>query len=278
MADRDSKVTVGVEGIKPLDWAAALEAARLIEPRVKVDGVPVPFILAPNGYQLHDLEDRLPAPTRKKGKLDFDEADSLIAYANRYEQAGRVLFADVKQTRFVIVLDHHTQEAAGWGDWTATYTCPRTLDWQRWVGIHNKPLAQAAFAEFLEDMLPTVAQPDGAALLEIAQELTATVTGSFKSALNLRNGNLQFEYTKEVDASTSKGQVRVPEKFKIALSPFQGGEVVFIDVRLRYRLTEGKLSFICILDQPEKVLEDAFRVIAVKIAEGTKLTCLYGRP
>ena len=244
-----------------------------------------PVLLHRDG-RIENLERYLPEPLRKRARAVFNEPQSFIGYVVAHSEEGTHLFGDVTEAggAFTAILDYHLASAqaiekqgAQWGEHVAKLTLQVTPEWQRWLGSNAKPFEQAAFAEFLEDNVRDVVKPSGAELLEVALTLQAAKKVAFRSGVRLSNGEHQLTYVEEIAGQAgATGQLQVPERFTISLAPFEGTDPVEIEVRLRYRLMEGRVVFIYQLLRPDVAIRAVWQRIREQITTETSLTVHRG--
>lgn len=237
-----------------------------------------PVLLHRDG-RIESLERYLPEPLRKRARAVFNEPKSFIDYVVAHSEEGTHLFGDVTEAggAFTAILDYHlasaeesAKQGAQWGEHTAKLSLQVTPEWQRWLGSNAKPFEQAAFAEFLEDNVRDVVKPSGAELLEVALTLQAAKKVAFRSGMRLSNGEHQLTYVEEIAGQAgATGQLQVPERFTIAVAPFEGTDPVEIEVRLRYRLMEGRVVFIYQLLRPDVAIRAVWQRIRERIASET---------
>lgn len=242
----------------------------------KVYGVTVP-----RGTEHHvvDLEQFAMEPRRARGSRSFFTAESFAAYVNKHKDAAAsTIWADVERSAVTAVLNDHSTEVPGWGDHLAVLSLRLTPAWRRWVKRDGVIGSQAEFAEHIEDSLPDIVEPTGATMLELAQSFHAKGNVTFKSDQRLNSGAVALQYEETVEARAGeRGQLTVPQKFVIGIAPFEGMDLFRIDVRLRYRLREGKLSIGYVLDRPEDVQREAFGQVVDGIGEQTEIAVWQGQ-
>jgi uncharacterized protein YfdQ (DUF2303 family) len=247
------------------------------------------------------LEKYAEQPKRKRASVALEDATSFARYVREHWEPGSVIFgrADEDGGSFAAVLDYHQVTAptqvvttaseamtladcvvgrAGWGNHRAEFALECTPEWSRWLANNRKALKQSEFAEFLEDNRADVLEPSGITLLEIAQTLQVKSEVNFRSGLRLDNGQVQLNYVEQIEGRGGvDGSMAIPETFKLALAPFVGMSVKYeISVRLRYRQSQGKLTFEYQLDRPHKVVETAFKEIRESIEKETGAVVLLG--
>lgn len=236
--------------------------------------LPAPFALVPQGVKVQDLEGMLRAPTRIRQAVTVLDADTFIAYVNRFASTASVVFCDGPERRtFRAVLDYHQPEQPSWGQHVAVYQCPISIEWGRWKSSDRKKMDQATFAEFFEENIKDITAPEGipdapsaADMLEISRTLEAKKNISFRQGTRLDNGQVQLTYNEQIDGQAGEtGQLRIPEQFYIGVKPFLGGDAFCVAVRFRYRIQEARLVMWFELVRPDKVLEEAYTTVRAKI-------------
>src|SRR5262245_14740370 len=231
-----------------------------------------PVLVVPTGVQVLDVERLLEHPSTQRAQVAVREPGSFCDYVLRYLTPATALFASLPELSITAVLDYHDTAQpseqhgavagqARWGQHRAVLTLERTPAWQQWAAIDGKKLGQEAFAEFLDQHLPDIAQPAGADVLEIVRTLEATRAVNFRSAIRLDNGAHHFTYEDTIKATGGPGALDVPSTIVLGLAPFAGAPLYKLEARLRYRLDDGRLSFVVALLRPQVVVEDAFKAV-----------------
>jgi len=253
---------------------AALAAAGQ-QPLV-VEGVPV--LILPEGYRLHQMDHLAAAPARKKGNTVLNDLASLIDVVKEQKTPSTHLYGTLNPPSFVAVFND-THDAAGWGDHKASYTPPVSPEWLNWIKFNGTKQDQAALAQFIEDNVDDVVEPEGALLLEICRTLQAKKDVNFVSHTRASDGSVAFTYDEDVKGSSPvRGGMAIPEQFIIGIPVFENGDRWRVTVRLRYRLAGGQLTMWYELVRPHKVIEVAVKDIREKLAAGTELHVLNGTP
>lgn len=258
--------------------------AQAIGKPIDHQGLAAPIALLPDGVGVHTLEHLLPNPTRTRQKLTVLDAESFIAYVNRFADAATAVFCNGPDGRtFLAVIDYHQPTAPAWRDHVATYRCPTSIEWGRWKENDRKRMDQATFAEFIEENVRDITQraneandPSPADMLEISRTLEAKKNITFRQGIRLDNGQVQLTYNEEIDGRAGEaGQLRIPEQFFIAVKPFLGGDAFCVPARFRYRILEGRLQMWFELVRPDKVLEEAYNAVRQKIQSAIGEVPLY---
>jgi uncharacterized protein YfdQ (DUF2303 family) len=237
----------------------------------------IPTRVLPDGYSQVSCERFLTKPIRVRADVALSSADSFCAYIKGFGSDATRLFAAEEKHRVVAVLDYHgaTGGSPGWGEHRATLTLTLSPEWKTWIGKDGQRFTQEQFAEFLEDNLPDIAEPEGAVVLEAAKHLQATKTVHFKSAINLANGSAALQYEESVE-SKGKGQITIPTELMLGLRPYEHGPLYKVTARPRHRIDADKLTFLFKLDRPHKVIEAAFDEMLAHVEETTGMKPLLG--
>jgi len=245
----------------------------------------VPFVIVPQGHQVQSLAAQVlrEFPRRRTATVSLGDAASFIEYVTAFKLPETRIFADPKSDVLTAIFDYHQAGAEGqprWGAHRATLTLAHTEAWTRWTAMDGKKVDQLEFAEFVEDNLMDIADPDGSTILQVSRSLEATKNIGFKSALRLDNGQSQLSYVEQIDGSAQvdNRSVQIPEKFIVAVIPFDGGELQYrLEARLRYRIAQGgKLSIGFDLLRPDLIEDDAFKKTLATIGEKVGLPILRG--
>lgn len=233
------------------------------------------LILVPQGCGVIDLEQFLGVPNRIRQSVILNDVPSFVAYVSKFKMDCTLLVCDMDKKTVRAYLDYHSQDMASWNTHQATLQVQTSPEWKVWTSMDRRSFTQVQFAEFLEDNLIDVVEPDGAVLLEASMHLEAKKTVKFISGANLANGAAQLVYEESIEGK-GKGNIVVPTRLKLGIPVFMGSDPVHVEARLRYRITEEKLTFIYILDRPADVLEIAFKDVVRQIANSVEITPLSG--
>lgn len=242
----------------------------------------IPFVVVPNGYQLHDLEKLYGDPYRAKGTTKLNDADSFIRFVKLMclsRGPGHLYFWMNPKPGFLAVFNPTDEKCPGWGDHRASYDCPMSVEWTTWKGADGKQFKQEDFAKFIEDNALDCVAPAAADMIEIARSLEAKKKVNFASAIRLANGQQEFTYEEQIQGSASKGRLQVPDTFQIGIPVFEGGERYAVTARLRYRISDqGLLTLWYDLLRPHKIVEHALTELRLAIEAGTETKAFNGVP
>ena len=113
-------------------------------------------------------------------------------------------------------------------------------------------------------------------MLQVALTFEAKKSVEFSSGVRLANGQIQFQYDEVVRGTAQKGTIEIPEKFVLGVPIHVNGPAYRIEVRLRWRLQEGKVVFWYEVVRPHRYIEHALKEISQRIANETALPLLAG--
>lgn len=215
----------------------------------------------------------------------FRDAVSFIAYVQRFQDARLQLFADERAGTIVAVFDYHEPISAPnplrpeRGAHIATLKAEASPEWLVFMANNKKHKDQLEFAEFLEDNQKFITRPTGAEMLEMSLTFQATKGANFTSAKRLDNGQVQFNYTENIEEKVgAKGDATLPRNFDTNLRPFIGCEPYLVPARLKFRIGSGDLALWYELDRPEETQRLAFEAIQKRVADEVKVTPYLGAP
>ena len=175
------------------------------------------------------------------------------------------VWADLDARKVTAILDGQ----AGWRQHRVVLELRHSSEWADWASIDNQLLEQTVFAEFVEDHISSIAEPDAGRLLDIAQTLKGHVDTQWKQQKLLANGQTAFVWEERVEAKAGqKGDLAIPNELTLALRPFQGSDPVGVAARFRFRPSAEGIRLGIRLVERERVLENAFAEIVTAINEG----------
>lgn len=211
-------------------------------------------------YRL-DLEWVQRSPTSPRGVFRFGAVHSFCDYVAAHSNPGdpdacTYISPNPGAERVAVcVLDDHHIGEPGWGRHVATLDLDLDPAFKAWRKADGVLMAQAEFAEFIEDHLPEITDPDGATLLEIVSTITASSSIQFLSAERLADGTRKFTWSEDQTATAgTAGELEIPEAFTIAAPVYLHSGPVTLTARLRYRIGQGGLRIGLKLDRPDDAL------------------------
>lgn len=252
------------------DAQAIVDAARAISIPYELDPEkPLAFVIPSDArLEIPQLDAWRSRPTRTRGTYYPATVDSFVAYAIRHAtEEHTTVWVHPTSGQIEALLDDNAPGESGWGDHRAVLRLEPTPEWNYWLANDQRLLSQQDFAEHVEGGMGEIVEPDGATMLELAQNFHATSGATFRSSIRLSSGQQQLQYDEEVQASAgTRGDMVVPTKFLLAISPFTGEDPYKLAASLRFRVSGGKLQLGYWLDRPERVQRDAIEQIADKLA------------
>lgn len=241
------------------------------------------FAIVPDGSHIASLKEyQYPhglRPDRIIAAPKFQDATSFISYVNTFKDHRTRILADATTLTFRAQIDYHGHGADMQPEFLshqATLPLKLSEEWKLWIGLNDRLVPQAEFAEFLEDNRADIIEPNSATMLEIAQDLQAHSEVNFASKINRRSGAAVLSYEETINTKMSTGSVTVPETFTINIPVFFGESPIEITARLRFRIGEGKLKFQYKLYRPVEVISKAFDAARGWIAGATEMEVLLG--
>lgn len=279
-------------------------APQVIDAGVGADGTPIKVLVVGKGRQIVDLRahfaEARTEPVRRAGTARHHTIGSFIEHVNRFKDADSAVFADVSATpKVVAVLDYHRAGAQGsprFGRHRSEYAFPLSEQWKAWAAKNGVVMDQAGFAEFLENRVLDVASPEGLGensraiaaklgqsfatpqkLLELSRGLAVREGSIVQNAKNLSTGETQIQFTTQ--HTDERGEpLKVPGLFLIAIPVFDDGVAYEIAVRLRYRLSGGRISWFYEIHSADVVLRDAIEEACTRVAKESALPVFRGIP
>lgn len=235
----------------------------------------------PAGIQHVDLtgDQYKDQPTRKTGTTIVRDAESFLAYWTKHKDDNSEVYADSERLTVTAVLDANTADNARWGGHRLHLALRQTAAWQQWTRQDGHLMKQEDFADFLEDHLPELLEPDSATMLEIAQSIQGVSKAEFQSGTRLSSGERKLAYTETIQAKAGqKGELVIPESFIVGLHPFEGSDGYRLTARLRYRINGGPIQLGYKLERPTEIRDKAFNDVVKKIGEDIDVAIMNGQP
>jgi uncharacterized protein YfdQ (DUF2303 family) len=228
------------------------------------------FVTLPPGWTAKDLKDWMPDPNRIIQCVHMLDEKSFCEYVNAFGKDDTTrLFANEQEAQYLAILDYHTTGLEkGFNAHRAMYLCPKSEEWKLWTTFNGKAMNQGAFAVFIEDNLRDIANPPGAAMLEMAIKFEAHKSAKFVSDMRLDNGQRQLVYKEELQAQS--GQMSIPTQFTLKIPIFLNGKRIEIPCRFRYRLDGGALSIWYEIERKDSVYGQAVAAVTAGIREKVK--------
>lgn len=252
-----------------------------------IDGVKgaLPFVVIPSDHKVQPLSDLIyhpnqEFPVRKKANVRVLDGPSFCEYFKLFSDEDSRIFADETRASVVAILDYHHkgENQPRWGEHRVTLSLQFSEQWQRWTQASGKKMTQEEFAEFLEQNGIDISDPTPAAMMDVARDLQAKTDVEFGSGLRTQSGQVQLTYSETVKATVGKGNIEVPDRFKVFIPVYVSGESVFLNALLRFRINQGKLTFWFDLVRKEDAQRRAFVDVRDRIARELAVMVINGSP
>ncbi|MDX0453666.1 DUF2303 family protein [Sinorhizobium medicae] len=238
-------------------------------------------------------------PRRKSGTAKVATLESLISLIDRHKTEHSAIFAETnwEKPSITAVFDYHEAKNGGLADngkHRAHYEFPLSEEWKAWVKINGKPLEQVEFAEFIEDHIAELSAPDSFEaedfrgkfgfkvaypneLVALSRGLQVHAETRVKNNVVLQSG--EGEITRDEEHRDAQGnKLTVPGMFILSIAPFFMGDPTRIPVRLRYRVSGGKVVWICQLYRPDVHITQQVMRDLERVAHETELPHFQGTP
>lgn len=232
---------------------------------------PADMVYKDRGYQQNE-------PPAVIASATLLEAESFCAYCQRYKTDGSIYFFNRKRRCFTAILNAPANaDSPEWGDHVATYPVSLTEEFQEWCELAKGSVGQAALAEFLEDHVAQIEKPDAGLFIDAVRTIQLHKGVTFDSVVRSNEG-LQISYREEIRQTDQYGapkDITIPERFLLRIPLFEGGQAVSLEVKLRYRLSDGDLTFTLKMVDLPSVIRNA-ELLLVSRVEATLGTILMG--
>jgi uncharacterized protein YfdQ (DUF2303 family) len=230
-------------------------AQRFAATSVKFDeGSTGQFAVIPDGFKIESLESFQDIPNRIVADHRFVTIYSLVEYVNRFGDKETMICANYEAGKILVTIDGDGERPSHKSH-KARFEAQMHDVTKAWLSICGRPMAQAAFGQFLEDRAQDVIKPESASVMEMVMTFDATKKVTFKSAQRLHDGQRQLMYVEENEA---RGAVTFPDHFMILAPIYRGMEPQQIKFLVRYRIDDGKLLFSVDMHDKERALREAF--------------------
>lgn len=221
------------------------------------------------------------APMRRAGSITVHTPASLVQFAARHLDIDQsTLWGDVDNARITVVLNDDGPAAShdpDWADHRVVLGLKPSPEWDAWTSRNEKGMSQEELAEFLEEHLVEVLDPDGSTLLEVTRTFQATTGATFRRAQSMQSGQVQLTWQEEGTAKAgSSGQLEVPKDFTIRVRPFVGTDPVEVRGMFRYRVASGQLQLGFRLLNLDEHRRTAVEEVLSEVADDLALTPFEG--
>lgn len=257
-----------------------LAAAAVGTPIIAGSGA-IPHLVVPYGYQISSMEGHLPTPARKRGKATFSSFASFVAYVKEHRNVSTRIFANTTNGFSLnALLDFHSDHPS-WCEHNAIFNASLSPEWQRWKGMHGKPVNQAQLADFFERNVSDIVTPPGAQVLEIVENLNAKVDVRFENKIAVTDGKTRIVFEEDIKvigggSSTRPGQMDLPREITVALPVYQHEAKVQTKWRLRPSVSNKQLSFTIELSDLATVESSTANAYLERVVSDLEITPFIG--
>jgi uncharacterized protein YfdQ (DUF2303 family) len=244
-------------------------------------------------------------PARRRGTAKAQTLDSFIGLVQRLKTFDTVVFADTdwRKPSLTAVIDWHPpgdaqdpagDALAGNAGHRVHYTFPLSESWAAWVASNGVTMSQADFAAFLEDHITDLSSPGAgeaadlerdyrtsvatpSRLIDLSRGLQVHVEAKVRNIVNLQSGVAQIAFEEQHKDGDGK-PIEVPGLFILQVPPFYRGGVVRMPVRLRYRMSGGKIVWFYQMIRPDLAITDRVMTDLDQVSAATGLQAFEGCP
>lgn len=265
---------------KPTDLAIALDRISAQAPTHTLPNEGIGVVLPP-GYSLKEVPPLEPPLTRIKQTVRLHDADSFVAYLNRFKRPGTQLFAEpgflsAKNVATIAApIDYHLPETPDRCCHLAIYEPRYSEAWQRWQRACNVTLSQVNFAELIEECRADIVEPAAANLLDIVRAFKASKKVEFDSVVYQANGDVRLTYNEHTEQRGSSGAL--PERMTLGIPVYFRDKLYEVPVFVRYKVDKGAVQFALKLDRADVIEDAAFKDLAVKVGTAVGIEPYLGR-
>lgn len=207
--------------------------------------------------------------------------DATVAnIADPYGKALAMLQSDT-DVAWVTIDDHPIRsddtQTVGRRSHTATLVLRPTEPARRWgSALAAAALTQEQFLDLIVDGITEIAQPDGAVLRELVQDLHAIRTSEVQSVVRTGGeGSIQLKENVNLHAGTGN-KVTFPEQMTVTFQPFVGlTDQVVLTVRIKPTVGDTKVRFALSCAHLDDAIAHTIGALDAEIAEHTGLTPLW---
>jgi len=248
-----------------------------------------PIAAVPDGVSLKSLEQLMPAPPRTTGSTKLHQYDAFVAYVNKYKKQDAMIFVSpdiVFRSGGKLaeaVLDFPGASNPSWSGHYAELIVQPSIEYKMLTELDSKLLDQDVFARHMLNLARFCSSMSSADLLELAQKLTLTSNGAFRSINDDLSGSVSVAYdvavSAKVDSGTTTKNIEVPASISFNMPMLLGGQAVSLNADLLYRIPDeagGKIKLGIRLPDRVYVERDVLEALVAQLATDTSLAVAVG--
>jgi len=244
---------------------AVQEIAKMGGAITAMQTLPEGLFIVPDGYSLQgghrESEDSQERPAHRRGQVNMNNAASLVRFVRTHGVPDRTaIFADHTKGVVRAIIDYHaTSYEPGHCLFSARLLAVYSEAFSKWDAVCGGGQRQREFAEFIEDNMLDIVDPDGATVLEVARHLSAKRNVAFRSKVDLHSGDNVFTYEEQTSTGAQKGSLAVPEFVTIRVPVYEGEDPEEIRIRFGFRIGDnGTLVFVPRIIGIQALVAEAF--------------------
>lgn len=282
--------------LKPIRDALETQQARILEIPEGAGREKAMVLVKPPNYAGESLKKVLDEfRTTPQRSRSISKHDTLASFCDAVLAFGKhsttAIYAELAgdTVRFTAYFDHDSKNGdtiePGWFEHQAVYEPRHSPEWQKWVAAQANPMNQAEFAEFIEDVVHHVVNPDGLEISGILEQAAFAVGGKYASpsalaavsrnvrinesaavasAVNLATGEQQIVW--QTEHKNADSTIMVPRLFCVAIPVVLEGSFYRVPVRLRYRVNAGRVTWTVALFAQDQIVRDSNRGLLEEIS------------
>jgi hypothetical protein len=277
---------INSESSNPLQTAIAAGMFLAAPRSVSFESRKVAYVLVPQADGSGKIEyvDQPEAPLRATGTYTFDLVESFVEFLNAHKDASTTIYTRRLDygpqvhhlfNATAIINEHEKDLGAQFRDFRALLHPPFSESFKVWMGSNGKAFdGNVAFAEFLEDHLDEIVEPEGAKIMELALNFAVKGEVAFSNPVNLADGSQRLSIARN---NTPVNDVVIPKRFVIEIPVLRDDEATYkFDAHFRFRLNDGGLKIWYQFIRPDRVLHEVFSEAMALIRSETSLPTLAG--
>lgn len=258
---------------------------------VEGSGTATPLVAVPDGVTLQNVDEKtLPAPLRTSGITQLHQYPAFVKYVNKYAEPDAMIFVSPEiafRSGGMLAsaqLDFPAPGKPQWSGHVAQLIVHPSIEYTMLTNIDGKLLEQDEFARQMLKLGRFCTSMSSADLLELAQKLTLTSRGAFRSITDELSGSANIAYDVQVSAKVDSGgtttkNIEVPSSISFNLPMLLGGSPVSLNADLKYRIPDeagGKIKLGLSLPDRVYVERDVLEALVQQLNTDTGLAVAVG--
>ena len=263
-----------LDNLPDSDAAAAIRAGVALGGLTNFDMNGIPHVAVPDGVGIVSMEKTLPMPTRIQSNRTFEEPGSFCKYVEAFKNTATRLYGIPDNFNFAAFINDDEPEKPSWNEHLAGLQLKKSPEWNEWMEAAGKSLTQRDLANFFEDHIEQIAEPDAADLLSDIRSIFIS-SGTKCESVQHEGGDIAFTYATETAAGTKTERGKIPSRLTLLIAPFRSWHPVQMTVALTYALTKEKeLKFVMRPHQAEALMWQSFNDVRKHVEDTLSLPVL----